>query len=188
MNSVKCSTQAPRYWQPYCKQWESRGPLAGWPLNRGLCVLSDSDKAASFSAHSPAYWLLPATLSDMLWVFLCLLGAGAVALSGVIHKVLHLFGAKSMNCTQNRIDSVFCASLMAVWEEEILVYRNELENNPLVSILNPGVTTENINMYFVAVTYHLFSQFLLNIDWNICSGTTQRTKRNRAAVYIQHKK
>lgn len=68
-------------------------------------MLSDSDKAAVFSAHSPAYRLLPATLPDMLWVFFfCLLSAADVALRGVIHKVLHLFGAKSVNCAQNRAD------------------------------------------------------------------------------------
>lgn len=38
--------------------------------------------------------------------------------------------------------------------KEIQVYRNELEKNGLVFILNLSVTTENINMYFAAVTYH----------------------------------
>lgn len=54
-------------------------------------MLSDSDKAAAFSAHSPAYRLLPSTLSDRLWAFLCLLGGGDVAVCGVIHKLLLLF-------------------------------------------------------------------------------------------------
>lgn len=74
-------------------------------------MLSDSDKAAAFSAHSLAYRLLPSTLSGRLWVFLCLLGGGDVALCGMIHKVLHLFGAKSTNSAQNRADCVFSCIL-----------------------------------------------------------------------------
>lgn len=107
-----CSTHAPRYCQPHCKECVSRSPLAGWPLSRCLCVLSDSDKAASFSACSSTYRLLPATLSDRLGAVLCPSGTGSVALCAMIHKVLHLFGAKSVNCAENRTDCVCRASLM----------------------------------------------------------------------------
>lgn len=107
-----CSTQAPRYCQPYCKECVSRSPLAGWPSSRCLCVLSDSDKAASFSACSSTYRLLPATLSNRLEAVLCLPGTGSGALCGMIHEVLHLFGAKSVNCAQKRTDCVCRASLM----------------------------------------------------------------------------
>lgn len=58
-------------------------------------MLSDSDKAAGFSACSSTYRLLPATLLDTLRAVLCLPGTGSVALCGMIHKVLYLFGAKS---------------------------------------------------------------------------------------------
>lgn len=74
-------------------------------------MLSDSDKAAVFSAPSPVHRLLPATLSDILWVFFPLLGAGDVALCRVIHKALHLSGAKSTNCAQNRAECVLSCIL-----------------------------------------------------------------------------
>ena len=75
-------------------------------------MLSDSDEAACFPAYSSTYRLLPATLSDTLRAVLCLPGTGSVALCGMIHKVLYLFGAKSVNCSQNRTDCVCRASVM----------------------------------------------------------------------------
>ncbi len=74
-------------------------------------MLSDSDKAACFPPYSSTYRLLPATLSDMLRAVLCLPGTGSVALCGMIHKVLYLFGAKSVNCAQNRTDCACRASV-----------------------------------------------------------------------------
>lgn len=96
-------------------------------------MLSDLVKAAAFSAHSPAYRLLPSTLSERLWVFLCLHGGGDVALCGVIHKVLQLFGARSTNCAQNRANRVFIRAYSA---REIVVLQKWVGKNPPVFVLN----------------------------------------------------
>lgn len=105
-------------------------------------MLSDSDKAAAFSAHSPAYRLLPSTLSDRLWAFLCLLGGGDVAVCGVIHKLLLLFffffGAKGTNYAQNRPDCVFFVHALHV-TEKFWSNRNGFEKSPPASILDFSV-------------------------------------------------
>ncbi len=81
-------------------------------LGSCLCLLTDSDEAARIPAYISTYRLLPATLLDSLGAVLCLPGAGSVALCLMIHKVLYLFGAKSVNCARNRTDCVCRASLM----------------------------------------------------------------------------
>lgn len=77
--------------------------------SRCLCMLSDSDKAACLPPYSSTYRLL--YFSDMLRAVLCLPGTGSVALCGMIHKVLYLFGAKSVNGAQKRTDCVCRASV-----------------------------------------------------------------------------
>lgn len=66
----------------------------------------------AFPPAALAWRLLPATLSDTPRAVRCLPSAATVALCGMIHKVLRLFGAKSVNCAQNRADCVCRASLM----------------------------------------------------------------------------
>lgn len=77
-------------------------------------MLSDSDTAACFPPYSCTYRLLPATLSDMLRAVLCFSGTASVALCGMIHKVLYLFGAKSVNGAQKRTDCV-CRVSIKCW-------------------------------------------------------------------------
>lgn len=82
-------------------------------------MFSDLGKVASFPPYSCTYRLLPATLSDMLRVVLCFSGTGSVAscITGcMIHEVLHLFCARSVNGAQKRTDCVCCACVKG-WDE-----------------------------------------------------------------------
>lgn len=83
-------------------------------------MLSDSGRVACIQPYSSTYRLLPATLSDMLRAVLCLPGTGGVALCGMIHKVLYLFGAKSVNTAQKGTDCVCRASVKCRAETVLL--------------------------------------------------------------------
>lgn len=102
-----CFTHAPTYWQPYCEDGVSTSPLAGWPFHRRLCVCSviRTRRPAFHPTAVLTDWCLPfSQIGSRL--FSAFPGTGSVVLCGMIHKVLYLFGAKSVNGAQKRTDCV----------------------------------------------------------------------------------